>query len=508
MTSPLPRDPLTTPGVLPGVTGRAGGAPASVAMAGEAQPNAAAVLKNRPFLLLWLSQAATQIGGNMVVYGLTVMVYSVTRSNSAVSLLLLTFLVPGVLFSALAGVYVDRLDRRHILVATNLLRAAAFGLLLLAGGNLLAIYVLNAFVATVTTFFAPAEASMIPILVPRTQLIAANGLFTLTLNAAFALGFALLGPLVVTLAGPPALVGLVGLFYLVAAAFCFTLPSTPVERGGVRAAQAVGDVERAISSTVGQLGEGLGYIRDHRNISWTLTYLAIGAALIGVLGVLGPDFARTALGLDPKDFIIVVLPLGIGIVLGVLVLGRAELYVPRRRLIEGGLLALGVLLVILSLAGPITRFLQRVGSTSAVVDLSALVSMLSVVVAIAFCAGVSYAFVLIPSQTQLQEELPEEVRGRVFGVLNTLVSVASFLPIIVTGPIADVIGTQYVILFVGVLVFLAGTLSVATRRMPAAAVAVGTEAVGVGGAATGPGAATGGGPSPAGAPVDEGEFEP
>ena len=70
------------------------------------------VFRNRPFLLLWLSQAFTQIGGNMVIYGLTVIILEATRSNTAVSLLILTFLVPAVLFSAVAGVYVDRLDKR------------------------------------------------------------------------------------------------------------------------------------------------------------------------------------------------------------------------------------------------------------------------------------------------------------------------------------------------------------------------------------------------------------
>jgi Na+/melibiose symporter-like transporter len=121
-----------------------------------------AVLRNRPFLLLWLAQAATQIGGNMVLYGLTVIVVSATSSNSAVSALILTFLVPAVLFSAVAGVYVDRLDRRLILVVTNVIRAIAFLLIFLAGGNLLAILLLNVFVSTVTVFFAPAEAAMIP----------------------------------------------------------------------------------------------------------------------------------------------------------------------------------------------------------------------------------------------------------------------------------------------------------------------------------------------------------
>ena len=65
---------------------------------------------------------------------------------------------------------------------------------------------------------------MIPTLVPRSQLLAANGIFTLTLNAAFALGFALLGPLVVKLAGPEALILVVAGLYFVAAVFCVTLP--------------------------------------------------------------------------------------------------------------------------------------------------------------------------------------------------------------------------------------------------------------------------------------------
>lgn len=424
----------------------------------------AAVLRNRPFLLLWLSQAATQVGGNMVIYGLTLIVYTLTGSSSAVSLLFLTFLVPGVIFSALAGVYVDRLDRRHILVATNLLRAASFGLILVFRDALVAIYVLNIVVSVVTTFFGPAEASMIPMLVPRRQLIAANGLFTLTLNAAFALGFALLGPLVVTLAGPEALVGLVALLYLLAAGFCYTLPRTPVPHGMVSAAGALGDVGAALRSTGLQLREGLGYIREHPDVLWSLTYLGIGAGLIGILGVLGPDFARRNLGLDPKDFIVVVLPLGLGIVMGVLLLGRVETLVPRRRLIEGGLLALGILLAILSVAGPVTRFLQGVSATTAALfDVATLVSLLSVVIVIAFLAGVSYAFVLIPSQTELQVELPEDVRGRVFGVLNTLVSVASFVPIIVGGAIADVVGVGVVILVTGLLVLVSGIVSV-TRR--------------------------------------------
>lgn len=470
-----PSHPGGQPGAIADARGTAPADPlaaldAAVGHGGVAAPDGSdpadgtGVLANRPFLLLWLSQVATQVGANMVIYGLTLLVYRITGANAAVSVLFLTFLVPGVLFSALAGVYVDRFDRRRILIATNVLRAAAFGLMLVVSDALVPLYLLNFLVSILTTFFAPAEASMIPMLVRRSQLIAANGLFTLTLNAAFAFGFALLGPLVVTLSGPEALIAFVGLLHLLAAVFCYTLPRTPPASARISAASAVGEAGAAIGATVTQLREGFAYIRAHHSVTWSLGYLGIGSALIGILGVLGPDFATKNLGLADKDLIVVVLPLGLGIVTGVLLLGRVGTYVARRRLIEGGLLSLGVLLLLLSAAGPLTRFLQGVGEgTSTLVDVTALISLLSVVVAIAFLAGVAYAFVLIPAQTQLQVELPEDVRGRVFGVLNTLVSVGSFVPIIVGGAIADVVGVGIVIGATGTLVFLSGCFSIARR---------------------------------------------
>ena len=73
----------------------------------------------------------------------------------------------------------------------------------------------------------------------------------------------------------------------------------------------------------------------------------------------------------------------------------------------------------------------------------------------------------VPAQTQLQEELPANVRGRVFGVLNTLVSIASFLPIIVVGPIADAIGTSLVVQGASVVVLLVAAGSI-LRAVPSA----------------------------------------
>ena len=432
---------------------------------GSVETGALEVLRNRPFLALWLAQALTQIGGNMVLYGLTVRVFSLTGSTSAVSALILTFLVPAVLLSAVAGVYVDRLDRRLILVVTNLLRAAMFGLLFFIGDNLALILLLNAAVSTVTTFFAPAEAAMIPMLVRRGQLLAANGIFTVTLNAAFALGFALLGPLVVNLTSPQVLLLVVAGCYLLAMTLTLTLPSAPPTIADGPHGLAVHEASVAVESTFGQLREGMAFIRANRSITWSLVYLGITASLIGVLGVVGPAFATEALGLSAKDFVVIVLPLGIGVVTGVLLLNSYGRVVSRRRTIETGLIVMGIFLAILSAAGPVTRFLQHVTSVSPIA-VSSLVSLLSVVIVLAFLAGIAYACVAIPAQTQLQEDLPEEVRGRVFGVLNMLISTASFLPIIVVGPIADLLGTTAVVFVVAVAISVSGILSAVGRRSP------------------------------------------
>jgi MFS family permease len=439
-----------------------GGAPAATS---DATGSALDVFRNRPFLLLWLAQAATQIGGNMVIFGLTVIISKSTGSTTAVSALILTFLLPAVLFSALAGVFVDRLDRRLVLIFTNVLRGLAFVAMFFVGTHLFLIYLLNIAVSTITVFFAPAEAAMIPIVVPRKQLLSANGIFTLTLNAAFALGFTLVGPLIVKIAGAPALIIVVAALYFVAAGFCSTLPSAPPLRDGAGPSDARGRVreaENAVASVLLQLREGLDYIRGHREIRWSLTYLGIAASLVGVLGVLGPNFAQKTLGLGPEDFVVVVLPLGVGIVMGILLLNAYGRLIPRRRVIEGGLIALGIFLVAMALSGRISSFL---GSAAAAgpANLSVLTSLLSVVVGVAFFAGVAYAAVAIPAQTQLQEDLPEDVRGRVFGVLNMLVSVASFLPILIVGPIGDLLGPTVVLVIVGCLIVASGMASIYLR---------------------------------------------
>jgi MFS family permease len=395
--------------------------------------SAIAVLRNRKFLSLWIAQVVTQVGGNMVLFGLTIEVFALTGKSTSVSLLILSFLVPAVIFGAIAGVYVDRLDRRLILVVANAARGALFLLLLVVPQDVIVICVITAVISTLSTFFGPAEIAMIPVVVPRKQLLPANSLHIVTLQAAFFLGFALLGPLVVKISNQQVLLVLVAASYFLGALLCWTLPSYNPRIGGSKPTEALGEAGGAVRTTFDQLIDGVRFILGNRSVFWPLTYLALTASLIGVLGVLGPGFATQVLGLAETDFVVVVLPLGVGLIFGILVLNVYGKHFSRRRGIEAGLVALGITLLALSLVQPIMARVQIA------------VSLLAIVIAVAFAAGIAYSFVAVPAQTQLQEELPADVRGRVFGVLNMLVSIASFLPIIIVGPIADALGTSWVV---------------------------------------------------------------
>src|SRR5438046_3299313 len=89
------------------------------------------IWSNRNFLLLWLAQAISQTAQNAIWFGIVVLVQSRGHSSTLLSVAVLTLILPSVIFGVLAGVYVDRWDKRLVLIATNLIRgviALSYGL--------------------------------------------------------------------------------------------------------------------------------------------------------------------------------------------------------------------------------------------------------------------------------------------------------------------------------------------------------------------------------------------
>jgi MFS family permease len=404
---------------------------------------AGSVFRNRAFVYLWSAQTLSQLASNMVLAALMATILGTTGSNTAVALLILTFLVPAVLFSTLGGVIVERSNARIIMLVTNLVRAVGVIAFIVVAPNTNSaivplVYLINFLVATATAFFAPAELTAIPRIVERRHLMAANSIFVLTINATFAVGFGFLGPLVLNVLGSTAVYIVVAVMFLAAAAAIVPLPAVRPEKRPQPAGDAAG---RAVRELTSQLAEGMRFVRRHRIIAWSLTYLGIAASLIGVLGAIGPGFAVDILGLSETDFFFIMGPAGLGAVVGILFLNSYGKGIPKRLVIDIGLVAMGATLVALALVRPIASTFGAAMDPleDAIPSIAPLTSIIALVVVIAVFAGLEYAFVAIPSQTALQEELPADVRGRIFGILNTLLSLASFAPVIMAPAAADII---------------------------------------------------------------------
>ena len=266
---------------------------------------------------------------------------------------------------------------------------------------------------------------------------------------------------------------IVAVMFGLAALAIVPLPTVPPEKKADIGAREAG---RALRAVIDELNEGIAFVRANRRIAWSLAYLGLATSLIGVLGAIGPGFAIDILGLRPQDFFFVMGPAGMGVVVGILFLNAYGRTFPRRLVIDASLVAMGVTIIGLALVKPITAWLSPAlqpiehGLPEA---LSPIISLIALVVVIAIFAGIEYAFVAIPAQTALQEELPVEVRGRIFGILNTLLSVSSFLPVIVAPLAADIInhfvrgaGIPVVMLILGTTVL---WLGIASYRRNAAA---------------------------------------
>src|SRR4051794_6123071 len=134
------------------------------------------LLKNRNFRFLWLGQVISDFGDSLTNLALLFLINKLTGSTAALATMLIVLTVPQITFRLVAGVYVDRLDRKRIMVVSDLLRGLlVLGFVLVASPDLVWLLYVLAFVqASIGTLFTPARSALLPNLVPTSALMAAN----------------------------------------------------------------------------------------------------------------------------------------------------------------------------------------------------------------------------------------------------------------------------------------------------------------------------------------------
>jgi MFS family permease len=258
--------------------------------------------ENRNFRRLWYGQVVSQLGDWLDSIALFTLMLNLTGSGQAVGLLFVAQYLPGALIGPFAGVLVDRVPRRLVLIASDLARAALVVLFLLVDGpeDLWLLFVAVVAKMSLSSFFEPARSAIIPSLCRPDELVSANAVSSATWSIMLALG-AGLGGLVAGTLGVRAAFLLDAASFLLSAALIATV-RVPLVRPGAAddRPQPESGAPTAVSGrrpsvflqVLSELREGLRYVASQREVFWltfTKGFWSIGSGVLLVLTLFGRD---------------------------------------------------------------------------------------------------------------------------------------------------------------------------------------------------------------------------
>jgi MFS family permease len=379
------------------------------------------------FSSFWLAGTISVFGDRLHQIALGVMVLSLTGSALQTGLVFLAATLPNLLLGPLAGTLVDRWDQKRVMIASDLLRAAlVLAIPFLVEVGVVLVYIAVFVVTTVSLFFRPAKAAILPRIVDREDLTPANGAIWTGETLADIAGYPLAGVFVAFLGADLALAFWVdAVTYLVSAILLAGLLIPPV----VREAPRVGGVLRGF---VDELRDGWSFLR-HETVLFQNTLVSIIAQVsIGASLALMVVYADRSLEGDvipyPESYALIEAAIGLGNLVGGFVVGAIGARLRKGWLVVIGFAVMGLATVALGLTSN---------------ELIALVA--------AAVVGIFNLVYVIPSQTLFAERTPAGLMGRVIAIRASLVMGALSGAMAVSSGLADTVDAGLIIAATGVL---------------------------------------------------------
>ncbi|MBI3734352.1 MAG: MFS transporter [Chloroflexi bacterium] len=422
-----------------------------------------ALLRQPNFARLWVGQLISMLGDWVLFIALPFYVYELTGSALTTGLMFMIGLLPGLLFGSVAGVFVDRWDRRRLMIAADLLRAVTLLALLWVRSVewLWLVYAVALVQAVVSQFFFPAKSAIIPRLVGQQDLMAANSLNGLSDSLTRLIGPTIGGVLM-------AMFGLTSVVLVDSASFLFsalmiywiadtrTASLSEVEGANLASSEPVsraGGPAHLLSDWL----EGLRLIKSQRLLSALLSISSVIAFADGIFTALIVVFVKEVVHAGTIELGWMMAAQGVGGLLGGLTMGFIRRQFQPSRVVIASCFADGALLLAIFNAG-----------------------QLGLILALFVIAGVMIIALNVSSQTLLQEATADQFRGRVFGALSTVGALARLGGLILAGALADLVGPLPILDVGGLLWLVAGVMAVWLLPAPALqAVANNTAELGI-----------------------------
>lgn len=386
-----------------------------------------AVFRRRDFSLLWLAQLVSTAGSSLTDLAAAIWVYRETGSALAVGLTLMATAVPSLIVGLLAGVYVDRHDRKRILIVTCLIQSVivAFIAVTVEMDSIVGLYALILLNAGVKQFFDPAHDSLIPEMASDEELSSANAFLSIAAFGSTAIGFAGAGLLAST-------VGLTWAFVLDAASFVICAGLIALMG---RYSMPVPDEEASVAVIVANLRVGIATLFGTPIIRSLFIVGAFMFVAFGLWNVLLLPFSIKVLGATEFEYGLQEGLTSVGFVIGSLFMARFARLLPEPAWIVISLIGMGV-------AG-----IAYASSTT--VPVAILVVSIS-------------GFLQPPSSVSrsvlLQRHTPREMRGRVFSAFYVMRDVVFLLGMAGAG-LADLLDIRLLIVFASSLLFVSAAFT-------------------------------------------------
>ncbi len=410
------------------------------------------VLRQRNFALLWFGQLISLTGDYVLIVALPFYTYQLTGSVLATGVMFLVQALPGLFLGSLAGVFVDRWDRRWTMIASDLLRAGVLLFLLLVRSRDLVwiIYVVAFTEQLISLFFIPAKGAIIPDLVEEQHLMAANSLNS-TSDAITRLVGPPLGGALLALLGLSSTVFIDSASYLVSAVMILliSMPARSLPAGQALAVDQKEETEQKTKSGMlvtlaGVWREWLDGLRLVIHERILLTLFVAGAIIMlsqGIINVLIVVFVKAILHGDASTFGLLITFQGIGMLAGAVLVGQLG-----KRLKPAYLLALGTV--------PAGMAVLAIVNVANIVLTLALITVVGVLVVSFF----------ITEQTLLQSAVADEYRGRVLGAYSTTSSLFYIIGIGCGSVLGGLLGVVGALDISGALFALAGVVALLMLR--------------------------------------------
>lgn len=387
------------------------------------------------FRNIWFAQLASQLADKFLLFSVIILAYHISGGSTSVAVTLLAYTVPAVLLAPPAGVIADRVDRKQIMVWCNVGRAVIVAMIPIGslipgvGNDFLHLLIITLAFSAVGQLFAPAEAAVIPTVLPRSMLITANSLSLLTMVLTLVVG-GVLSPIVARIdLYAPYWTAMVLL--LVAATLIFASDIPKLER---HTESPVEESRSRFRLMLLDLQEGLDALRVSRGLRLAFGQVSLAVLVLFMLYTLAPAYVSKVIGINAQDTYVILGPATAGAILSALLIGQFMGHIDRKRLLAGSLIANGLTLIALAAVPEAMRHFPDLQVHNRITG--ATFSLL---------LGVEFGAMLIPAVTYLMESTSDAIRGRIFALLYMTINGVSALPVLVAAALADNIGTAQVL---------------------------------------------------------------